>query len=132
MAEIYDYKGKRQLERRIAVLPGVQEVLDEERFKVAARAEELLLQARQTSAYSEGHSSIEVEDGHVDKYVILDDERGKAAAMSIEYGRAEQFVVRDDGEGQTYLDFIPAAEGLFILARAANLPKKRKGKVHLD
>ena len=132
MAKIYDFKGKRQLERRVAVLPGVQAALDEERFKVAVRAEELLLQARQTSSYSEGHSSIDVADGDVDKYVILDDERGKAAAMSIEYGRAEQFVVRDDGEGQTYLDFIPATEGLFILARAANLPKKRKGKVHLD
>ncbi|MEU2111520.1 DUF5403 family protein [Streptomyces sp. NPDC019507] len=127
MAEIFEYKGRRKLERKIAVLPGVQDALDEVRFEVAARAEALLLAHRQ-----EGHASIDVEDGDVDKYVILDDERGKKAALSIEYGRAEQFIIRKDKNGQTYLDIIPAADGLFILARAANLPKKRKGKVHLD
>jgi hypothetical protein len=68
----------------------------------------------------------------VDKYVILDDERGKQAALSIEYGRAESVVVRKRKDGSTYLDVMPASDGLFILARAANLPKKRKGKVHLD
>jgi hypothetical protein len=129
MAEIFDYgeKDKRNIERRVAKLPGVQAVLDEKRFEVAAKAEALLLQHRQ-----EGHAHIDVEDGWIDKYVILDDERGRDAALSIEYGRAEQFVVRRRKDGQTYLDVIPASEGLFILARAANLPKKRKGKVHLD
>ncbi|MFI5861813.1 DUF5403 family protein [Streptomyces sp. NPDC051546] len=127
MAKIEDKVGRLKLEKYIATLPGVQDALDEARFEIAARAEALLLQHRQ-----EGHASIDVEDGAVDKYVVLDDERGKKAALSIEYGRAEQFVIRKDKNGQTYLDIIPAAEGLFILARAANLPKKRKGKVHLD
>ncbi|WP_405978861.1 DUF5403 family protein [Streptomyces sp. NBC_00158] len=127
MAEIEDEVGGKKLEEFIARMPGVQRSLDEARFEVAARAEALLLQHRQ-----EGHASIDVEDGRIDKYVILDDERGKDAALSIEYGRAEQFIVRKRKDGQTYLDIIPAAEGLFILARAANLPKRRKGKVHLD
>ncbi|MFF4244306.1 DUF5403 family protein [Streptomyces sp. NPDC001822] len=127
MATIYNYKGKRQLEKRVAVLPGVQAALEEVQFEIAARAEALLLAHRQ-----EGHATIDVENGDVDKYVILDDERGKKAALSIEYGRAEQVVVRKDKDGQPYLDVIPGSDGLFILARAANLPKKRKGKVHLD
>lgn len=33
------------------------------------------------------HSYIEVERGKTDRYIILNDERGLSAAMSIEYGR---------------------------------------------
>ncbi|WP_282703749.1 DUF5403 family protein [Streptomyces sp. CC219B] len=127
MAEIEDKVAGKKLEEYIARMRGVQDALDETRFEVAARAEALLLQHRQ-----EGHAHIDVEDGRIDKYVILDDERGKDAALSIEYGRAESIVVKKRKDGTTYLDVIPASEGLFILARAANLPKKRKGKVHLD
>lgn len=127
MAKVYGKVGRFKLEKYIATLPGVQDALDEARFEIAARAEALLLQHRQ-----EGHASIDVVDGDVDKYVVLDDERGKKAALSIEYGRAESVVVKENKDGTTYLDVIPASQGLFILARAANLPKKRKGKVHLD
>ncbi|MFI6275941.1 DUF5403 family protein [Streptomyces sp. NPDC050988] len=126
MAEIEDKVGRHELEKYIALLPGVQVALDEVRFEIAARAEELLLQHR-----LEGHARIDVVDGAVDKYVVLDDERGKAAALSIEYGRAADVVVRTDKNGRTYLAMQGAMDGLFILARAANLPKKRKGKVHL-
>ncbi|MGZ2360731.1 DUF5403 family protein [Streptomyces sp. 372A] len=127
MVEIYDREGKRKLEYLVAVLPGVQAAVDEARFEVAARAESLLLAHR-----LEGHATIDVVDGDVDKYVVLDDERGKKAALSIEYGRAASVVVRERANGTTYLDMIPASDGLFILARAANLPKKRRGKVVLD
>ncbi|WP_327175470.1 DUF5403 family protein [Streptomyces sp. NBC_01335] len=127
MVEIYDREGKRKLEYLVAVLPGVQAAVDEARFEIAARAEALLLAHR-----LEGHATIDVVDGDVDKYVVLDDERGKKAALSIEYGRAASVVVRERADGTTYLDTIPASDGLFILARAANLPKKRKGKVQLD
>ncbi|MGA5019252.1 DUF5403 family protein [Streptomyces griseoincarnatus] len=129
MAEIFEYGegDKRNLQRKVAKIRGVQDELDKVRFEVAARAEALLLQHRQ-----EGHAHIDVEDGWIDKYVILDDERGKDAALSIEYGRAESIVVKERKDGTKYLDVIPASDGLFILARAANLPKKRKGKVHLD
>lgn len=127
MAKIENKVGRLKLEKYIATLPGVQDALDEARFEIAARAEALLLQHRQ-----EGHASVDVVDGDVDKYVVLDDERGKKAALSIEYGRAESVVVKENKDGTTYLDVIPASQGLFILARAANLPKRRKGKVHLD
>ncbi|WP_328742171.1 DUF5403 family protein [Streptomyces caniferus] len=127
MAFIYSRVGGKKLEEYLARLPGVQNALDEAQFEVAARAEELLLQHRQ-----EGHATIDMVDGRIDKYVVLDDERGKKAALSIEYGRAESIVVKTAKDGSTYLDVIPASDGLFILARAANLPKKRKGKVHLD
>jgi hypothetical protein len=128
MAFVYSrVPGGGKLEKYLATMPGVQAALDEARFEIAARAEALLLQHRQ-----EGHASIDVVDGDVDKYVVLDDERGKKAALSIEYGRAESIVVRKNKDGTTYLDVLPASDGLFILARAANLPKKRKGKVHLD
>ncbi|MGW1558316.1 DUF5403 family protein [Streptomyces sp. NPDC002144] len=127
MAHIEDKVGRHKLEKYIALLPGVQDALDEARFEIAARAEELLLQHR-----LEGHAQIDVVDGDVDKYVVLDDERGKAAALSIEYGRAASVEVRTRKDGTTYLATVGAMDGLFILARAANLPKKRKGKVHLD
>ncbi|MFK0099238.1 DUF5403 family protein [Streptomyces sp. NPDC091040] len=127
MASVYPSVNGEKLERFIASLPGVQNALDEVQFEIAARAEELLLQHRQ-----EGHAQIDMVDGRIDKYVVLDDERGKKAALSIEYGRAESIVVKKAKDGSTYLDVIPASDGLFILARAANLPKKRKGKVHLD
>ncbi|MFF7254793.1 DUF5403 family protein [Streptomyces microflavus] len=127
MAEIYPSVGGEKLERHIARLPGVSAHLDEVQFEIAARAEELLLQHRQ-----EGHAKIDMLTGDIDRYVVLDDERGKKAALSIEYGRAESIVVKEAKDGSTYLDVIPASDGLFILARAANLPKKRKGKVHLD
>ncbi|WP_371671229.1 DUF5403 family protein [Streptomyces sp. NBC_00289] len=127
MAEIEDDVGRHKLEKYIALLPGVQAALEEVQFDVAARAEALLLAHR-----LEGHSSIDVERGDVDRYVILDDERGKKAALSIEFGRAADVVVKKDKDGQPHLVMQSASEGLFILARAANLPKKRKGKVHLD
>ncbi|MGW3336207.1 DUF5403 family protein [Streptomyces sp. NPDC001009] len=127
MAKIYDRKGKRQLERLVATLPIVQAELDEKRFEVAARAEALLLQHR-----LEGDATIDVADGDVDKYVILDDEAGKEAALSIEFGRAAGVQVRTDKNGKRYLATVGAMDGLFILSRAANLPKKQRGKVHLD
>ncbi|MER8116276.1 DUF5403 family protein [Streptomyces sp. NPDC094031] len=127
MADVYPNVAGKKLEEFIARMPGVQNALEEVQFEIAARAEELLLQHRQ-----EGHATIDMVDGRIDKYVVLDDERGKKAALSIEYGRAESIVVKTAKDGSTYLDVIPASDGLFILARAANLPKKRKGKVHLD
>jgi hypothetical protein len=128
MAIVYSrLPGGGKLEKFLATMPGVQAALDEARFEIAARAEELLLQHR-----LEGHARIDVVDGEVDKYVVLDDERGKAAALSIEYGRAASVEVRTREDGTTYLATVGAMDGLFILARAANLPKKRKGKVHLD
>lgn len=127
MAIIYDRSGGRKLTKRLAEMDGVQDALEETMFEIAVRAEELLVQHR-----ADGHSQIDVDAGKVDKYVILSDERGQKAALSIEYGRQASVVVREDKHGNTFLDVIPEMDGLFILARAANLPRKRKGKVKLD
>ncbi|MGW2539681.1 DUF5403 family protein [Kitasatospora sp. NPDC001574] len=126
MAVVYDRSGGRKLTKRVAELDGVQDALDEAMFEIAVRAEELLIQHR-----ADGHAQIDVDAGAVDRYVVLSDERGQRAALSIEYGRQESIVVRERKDGTRYLDVIPASEGLFILARAAGLPKRRKGKVRL-
>ncbi|MFE2104310.1 DUF5403 family protein [Kitasatospora sp. NPDC059463] len=126
MAVIYDRSGGKKLTKRLAKLPGVQDALEETMFEIAVRAEELLVQHR-----ADGHADIDVDAGEVDKYVILSDERGQKAALSIEYGRQESVIVRERKDGTRYLDVIPPSEGLFILARAAGLPMKRKGKVKL-
>ncbi|WP_179500039.1 DUF5403 family protein [Streptomyces sp. WZ.A104] len=101
--------------------------LDEIAFEVAARAEELLVQHR-----AEGDAEIDIEAGRIDRYVVLSDDRGQKAALSIEYGRDAYTTTRTDRHGNEFEVEVPAMDGLFILARAAGLPKKRKGKVKLD
>ncbi|SNS50369.1 DUF5403 family protein [Actinacidiphila glaucinigra] len=135
MAHIYEYgkKDRRRLERRVSVLPGVQAELDKKRFEIAVRAEALLLQHRK-----EGVSEIDVEDGHVDKYVILQDsfktkrEAKKLgnvnSALSIEFGHGMVVQKRTDKNGAEFEVIIPAHDGLHILGRAANLPKTKRGK----
>ncbi|NEA50454.1 DUF5403 family protein [Streptomyces sp. SID10815] len=127
MAQVYRSVGGRKLTKVLALNEGVQAEVEARTFEIAVRAEEILKQHR-----AEGHSEILVEEGKVDKYVILSDDRGQKAAMSIEYGRAESVVVREDRHGNKFLDTIPEMDGLYVLATAANLPKKRKGKVKLD
>ncbi|WP_411120602.1 DUF5403 family protein [Streptomyces sp. x-19] len=127
MATVYRSVGGRKLTKVLALNEGVQAELEVRTFEIAVRAEEILKQHR-----AEGHSEIVVEEGKVDKYVILSDDRGQKAALSIEYGREESVVVREDRNGNKFLDTIPEMDGLYVLATAANLPKKRKGKVKLD
>ncbi|ATI18877.1 hypothetical protein SEA_JANUS_14 [Streptomyces phage Janus] len=106
----------------------VQDELERRTFEVAVRAEQLLIQHRQ-----DGHAEIDIEHGDIDYYVVLSDERGQKAALSIEYGReAGEYEVRDPETGEMVTVEYGAMEGLFILAQASHLPKKRKGKVDLD
>lgn len=60
----------------------------------------------------EGHSFIEVEHGDIDWHLVLNDERGLRAAMSIEFGRGPD----ENGKG--------ASDGLFILHKAMGAPVK--------
>jgi len=124
MAEVYKNMGGRKMEKALAVMDGVQDELDARTFEIAVRAEELLLQHRQ-----EGHATIEVEEGRVDHYVILSDERGQKAALSIEYGRAAHTKTVEDDDGNEFEVEVGGMEGLYILHEATRLPKKRKGKV---
>jgi len=107
-------KGKK-LTKLIAENDGVQADLEIRTFAAAVRAETMLLEHR-----AEGHSAIEIDHGKVDWYVILSDERGEQAAMSIEYGRKPYEIQYKDGT----IEERPGSDGLFILHRAFHLPKK--------
>jgi hypothetical protein len=128
MAYVYKGLGGKKLSEVIAANPGVQAELEERTFEIGIRAEQLLKDHR-----ADGHADIDIEHGDIDYYVVLTDERGQKAAMSIEYGReAGEYEVVDPDTGETRTVEYGAMEGLYILARASNLPKKRKGKVKLD
>ncbi|MFF3017113.1 DUF5403 family protein [Streptomyces sp. NPDC057939] len=127
MADIYSSVNGRKIEKLMAVHDGVQAELDRRAFEIAVRAEEILIRHR-----ADGHAEIDIEAGDNNRYVILSDDRGQKAALSIEYGREASVVIRKDKHGREHLDVVPEMDGLYILATASNLPKKRKGKVKLD
>ncbi|ANT41114.1 hypothetical protein BI024_gp15 [Streptomyces phage Nanodon] len=132
MAKIYDRVGGRDLEQFIALNPSVVDELDSRTFEIAVRAEGYLAETRLDKSNG-GDSFIDVERGKVDRYVVLNDERGQSAALSIEYGRAAgEYETRDEETGEKVTIPYGEMEGLYILARASNLPKKRKGKVKVD
>ncbi|WJN63266.1 tail completion protein [Streptomyces phage phiScoe54] len=133
MFEIDNKVEGKDFEKFIAMMPGVAGALDDTTFEVAVKAEALL---KEHQDYDEeerlgGHSEIDIERGRVDRYVVLNDDRGQKAAMSIEYGRAAGKKTVKDKHGNDVEIEWGASEGLFILAQASNLPKKRKGKVRL-
>lgn len=82
MAEVYRRVNGMKIEKTIALTMDVQAALMEETMEIAGRAEVFLAQHR-----DKGDSFIEIESGRVDRYVTLNDLRGMAAAMSIEYGK---------------------------------------------
>lgn len=109
----------------VASEDGVQAYMDDLIFEMGVRAEELLLDARMNPTYTGSlDSEIDIEAGDIDRYLILSDERGQKAALSIEFGRAPY---KDDitGEKRAGMD------GLFILTRAAGMKKKKGRKVKL-
>jgi hypothetical protein len=111
MADVVLYKN---VEKALAKEPFVQGFLDDVVFVMESVATVSLIEHKQ-----EGHAYIETAKGRVDRYLILVDERGQKAAMSIEYGRAGYI---DPESGEVW----GAMEPLYILTRAANLPKRRK------
>jgi hypothetical protein len=114
MATVYRKVGGRKIAKIIALHEDVQDELDRRAFEIGIRAEELLIAHRQ-----DGDAQINVEQGDVDRYVVLDDTRGLDAALSIEFGRAGYI---DPETGNT----VGAMEPLYILTQAANLPEKGK------
>jgi hypothetical protein len=125
MAEVFRRVGGKKLTKIVALHRTVQSRLDQEAVEGAYRAEAELIQHRQ-----DGHASIDVEEGKVDRYVVLDDERGLKAALSIEYGRKATGFDIETG------DEYGGMEGLFILHRAMGLdrggPVVKKGGDSLD
>lgn len=114
MAKVYKSVNGKKLTKLLATMDGVQDDLESRTFEMAVRAEEALIEHHQ-----DWHSEIDVEHGDVDWYVVLSDERGLKAAMSIEFGRAG-FIDPDTGEEYGAMD------GLYILTNATHLPRKRK------
>lgn len=78
MAEIYAFVT----DEWVAMLEGVQADLRARTAAGAARAAAVLAAHHHT-----GDSRIETEHGHIDHYVVLNDDRGQHAAMTIEFGR---------------------------------------------
>ena len=112
MAVVYDNKKTR---RMLALTQEAQDGLDRAALRAGIKAEGMLRAHRH-----DGHAAIEVEEGNVDRYVTLSDERGLKAALSIEYGRQPQFSELEDGS----VAMDGGMEGLFILHKAFNFNPK--------
>ncbi|GAB3830202.1 DUF5403 family protein [Kribbella italica] len=110
MAEVYRTLGGRKVEKALAILPEVQRELEERTLQVAGRAE-----AGLAEHHHDGDAEIDIEDGGVDWYVVLSDERGQLAALSIEFGREPY---EKDGE------LVGGMDGLHILGNAAHLKSR--------
>lgn len=89
MATVYSRVNGDQIQRLIARHIDVQKELSEQAANGARRA-----RAKLTSHRQDGDSFIEVEKGHIDRYVVLNDTRGYGAAMSMEVGH---YVKTKDG-----------------------------------
>lgn len=108
MATVDRRVGGKPIQEWLAKTTFVQDALSDEAADAAARAESLLAEH-----HDSGAATIERSHGDVDEYVILSDERGQKAAMSIEFGRGPD----EHGRGQM--------QGLFILHRATHYPRRR-------
>jgi len=111
MAFVYDNKKTR---RQIALTQEAQDGLDRAALRAGIKAEAILKGHRH-----DGHARIEVEEGSVDRYVTLSDERGLKAALSIEYGRMPH---TDLSTEEKRTD--KGMEGLFILHKAFDFNPK--------
>lgn len=109
MAVVYKQVNGMKIAKLMAHQEDVQQELTDEAGARATKAEWLLAGHREA-----GHARIVVEVGRVDRHIILDDDRGLGAAMSIEYGR-KPFNKR--GQPQ------PAMTGTFVLHDATGLPR---------
>ncbi|WP_394615885.1 DUF5403 family protein [Lentzea sp. JNUCC 0626] len=114
MAQVYRRVRGQKIERLIAQHATVQKRMDDLTLEGAARAEARLGEHRH-----DGHARIDVEQGDIDRYVVLDDERGLMAALSIEYGRKPTPASEENPDGGKGM------EGLWILHDAMGL--KRPG-----
>lgn len=123
MVELFDQaqgvrggRKRRTIEAVAARHVDTQSVIRLTADEVAGIAETVLARHKH-----DGHARIDRLDGYIDSYVVLDDERGMKAAMSIEYGRADRLT--EDGELVGGMDGVAP---LRIAAGMAKPTKKRK------
>jgi hypothetical protein len=122
VVEIFRRAGGRgqSIEKFIAYMPGVQDALDKFVFDAKAIGDAILVEH-----HHDGHAQIETTKARLDRYVILSDERGAKAALSIEFGRASY---EDPETGEE----IGGMDGLFILHRATGARRPGRGRVSGD
>lgn len=97
------------------------------RAGLARAAETVEMRARSNLSRHrhDGHARIDHEQGGLDHYIVLSDERGQGAAMSIEFGRGQWI----DEDGVVH----PGSEPTYILSDAAriggkaNFPRRSRG-----
>lgn len=114
MAQVYDFINGKKLTKIIAQHQDVQRAVTSAARHGAIRAAGLLDERAQ---HRTGTSTVSMEKGRIDAYVILDDTRGLNAALSIEYGRNGE-----ERDGESGVSRIGAARGLFVLHDAMGLP----------
>jgi len=107
MAEIFRNKG---LEKRLAKRRDVQAELKRTVNQLARVATSVLAASRDS-----GDARIETAKGAIDHYVVLNDDRGYGAAMTIEYGREGDTVFRS---GPNKGKPVPATEAVAPLRTA--------------
>lgn len=145
MAQVYKSVAGKSIQKFMAVHPTVQDALDRVLFEAATKAENLLLDTRLNDDPLMVHgASIEVEQGNVDRYLILVDRanapadlnpiiRNLNSAASIELGRKggeKEITVRDPETGELVQKTIKWGDmpALNILSRALGVGTfKKKG-----
>lgn len=109
----------------IAHLDGVQAYMDLFEEKAAAKAEALLAEHEATSdpwnPAEKGQASIETAKEGPDRYIILSDDRGRQAAVSIEYGHDAYDVYNEDG---SFAYHVGKSDGTYILHKAVGITIK--------
>ena len=97
----------------VANLSGVQGEMDQILADALGHASSEL-----AAHHHDGHAQVEVEKWGPDRALILSDERGQAAAMTIEFGRHRP--KNQMGEKQSQ------SKGLFILRNALRYKRKKR------
>lgn len=123
MAEVFKYAEGATGRRKHQKVEAVVALHVDTRAAVRSTADDVARTADAVLAghRHDGHSEILRLDGDIDSYVVLSDERGMGAAMTIEYGRQDH--LNEDGE------LVGGSAGVAPLRAAAGLAKfKRKGK----
>jgi hypothetical protein len=146
MAEVYKSVGGKSIQKFMAVHKTVQDALDRTLFEAATKAEVMLQETRLNDDPLMVHgASISVEQGNVDRYLVLEDRanapadlnpivRNLNSAASIELGRhggSKTITVRDPETGEFIQKKITWGDmqGLNILGRALGVGSFKKAKV---
>ena len=114
-------EGERFINDKVSKHATVQGYLDELTFAMLAKAQEGLVEHRH-----DGDASVERTHAKVDWFIVLSDERGQKAALSIEFGHGEYLRWVTPKNGDSYLIKVPATQPTYILTDATRIAKKQR------